>query len=139
MCGPTSAIGLVDYERVIWLDVKDQLRQPGRLAGLMRCFLGNEEVAVVVATTPGGVVHALALLVTDAIAAEIELPGAAASGWVTGHIADNPVEIWLGRAVQAEPRPVALKLTHWIEEHLLLYARRLWWPRYQAPVGRPVW
>ncbi len=59
MCGPTSAIGLVDRERATWLEVKEQMRKPGTMAGLMRGFLGNEEVAVVIATTPEGRVHRL--------------------------------------------------------------------------------
>jgi len=50
MCGSRSAIGLEDHERVTWLEVKDQLREPHHLAGLMRGFLGNEEIAVVIAT-----------------------------------------------------------------------------------------
>ncbi len=69
---------------------------------------------------------------TDAIAEEIVLPDVASGGWVTAHVADYPVEVWLGRDHQAG-RPVAMKVTDWIEEHVLLYARQLWWPRYRPP------
>ena len=74
MCGSTSAVGLEERERELWVEVKEQLREPGQLNGLMRGVLGNEEVAVVVAIEPVGLVRPLAVLVTPAIGEELVLP-----------------------------------------------------------------
>ena len=114
--------------------MKDELRKRHHLAGLMRGFLGNEEVAVVIATTPQGRVHPVVVLVTDAIAAAIVLPDAASDGWVTAHAFDYPIEVWLDPA-RHPVRPVVLKTTEWIEEHLLLYARQFWRPPYRPASG----
>lgn len=122
MCGATSAIGLEDHERLLWAPVKDALRQPGQLAGLMRGFLAETEVAVVIATSPEGRVRPLAVLATREIAEEIVLPDRPpVTGWVPGQVLDYPAEIWL-----AEGRPTALRVTSWMHEHLTLYARQLW-------------
>jgi hypothetical protein len=130
MCGPTSAISLEDHERAIWAELKESLRLPGHLAGLMRGFLG-EEVAVVIATAPDGKVRPVALLVTTTIAAELLVPhDVAGPGWVSGRAGDYAVEVWV-RGGDPSGRPVAMKITDWVEEHLLLYARQLW-HRYRA-------
>ncbi len=132
MCGPTSAISLEDHERTTWVEVKESLREPGQLSGLMRGFLG-EEVAVAIATSPDGVVRPLAVLVTDNIAAELVVPRPVPGpGWVKAQAGDYPVEVWVG-ASDPDAHPVALKMTDWMQEHLLLYARQLW-HRRRKPV-----
>ena len=88
MCGATSAIGLEDHERALWAEVKEPLRQSGLLTGLMRGFLGDEEVAVVIATAPVG------------------------AGPVAAHAGEYPVQVWLGRQHRVG-RPVAVEVTSW--------------------------
>jgi hypothetical protein len=80
MCGPSSALGLADTERALWPVLRERLRVPGQLMGLMRGLLGGDaEVGVVVATSPAGIAVPLAILVTPSIVAEIafadEQPG----------------------------------------------------------------
>lgn len=126
MCGPTSAIGLDDTERALWPDLRERLRQPGRLMALMRGILGGDaEVAAVVAITPAGVVHPLAILATSGIADEIELTGPAGVERQRGRIADYEVEVLLGD-VDGDRRPVAVMMTPWIFENLTLFTRKLW-------------
>lgn len=125
MCGPTSAIGLEDHERLRWAQVKEALRQPGHLAGLMRGFLAGSEVAVVIATAPDGRVRPLAVIVTPVIAEEIVLPDESeGAGWVPGRIGDYPAEIWTAGVIAGGP--TAVRVTPWMHEHLALYARQLW-------------
>jgi hypothetical protein len=72
MCGPSSALGLADTERALWPVLRERLRVPGQLMGLMRGLLGGDaEVGVVVATSPAGIAVPLAILVTPSIVAEI--------------------------------------------------------------------
>ncbi len=128
MCGATSAIGLEDHERALWAEVKEPLRQSGLLTGLMRGFLGDEEVAVVIATAPAGRVRPVAVLVTASIAEELVMPVPAApagAGPVAAHAGEYPVQVWLGRQHRAG-QPVAVEVTSWMQEHLVLYARQLW-------------
>jgi hypothetical protein len=125
MCGPTSAIGLEDSERALWATVKDQLREPGSLAGLMRGFLGDREVAAVIATMADGAVRPVALLVSREIAEELALPDGAGPGWVTGRVGEYEAEVFLDGSGDRQ-RPVALRMTPWLHEYLVLYARRLW-------------
>ena len=126
MCGPTSAIGLDDTERALWPDLRERLRQPGRLMALMRGILGGDaEVAAVVSITPAGVVHPLAILATPAVAAEIELTGSSDDDRQPGRIADYDVEVLLGD-VDGDRQPVAVMMTPWIFENLTLFTRKLW-------------
>src|SRR5262247_261351 len=105
MCGAFSAIGLADTERELWPLVRECLREPGQLMGLMRAVLSEAvEVAVVVAVEPGGAVRPVALLATPGIADEIQLGEGDGDG----------------------VRPLAVLVTPWILEHLALYARNLW-------------
>ena len=124
MCGPNSAIGLEHHERERWEVVRDHLREPGQLAGLMRGFLADHEVAAVVTTTAQGAVRPLAVLVSPDIEAELVLPEDPATGWVDVTLADYPVQAWLER-VGDRPRPLAVRMTPWMHEYLVLYARRL--------------
>lgn len=82
MCGPTSAIGLEEHERWLWRQVKDRLRRPGHLAGLMRGFVGGEEVAVVVATRSDGQVEPVAVLVSAAVRGELTVLGTDPAQWL---------------------------------------------------------
>ena len=129
MCGSTSAVGLEERERELWVEVKEQLREPGQLNGLMRGVLGNEEVAVVVAIEPVGLVRPLAVLVTPAIGEELVLPELtpAGPGPVAAYAGEYPVRVWLGKH-HHRGAAVAVEVTPWMREHLLLYARRLWYP-----------
>lgn len=55
MCGSTSAVGLGEQERQLWPVLRERLRLPGQLMGLMRGVLGGDaEVAALVTTTPPG-------------------------------------------------------------------------------------
>lgn len=128
MCGPNSAIGLEQWERDVWAVIKDALREPGTLAGLMRGFLGDGEVSFVVATVPEGLSRPLAMIVNPVVAAELELedPGMNADRQV-GSIGGDPVEVLVGD-VDGVRRPLAIRVTPWITEHMFVYARRLWWP-----------
>jgi hypothetical protein len=42
MCGASSAVGLADAERALWPLLRDRLRTPGQLMGLMRAVLGGD-------------------------------------------------------------------------------------------------
>ena len=128
MCGPTSALGLAEHERVLWPFLRERLRRPGRLMGLMRAVLGDDvEVAVVVETTPSGVARPLALLATPAIAAEVELLEHGGAGDLRpGRVGGDDVEVVLG-SVHGEPvRPVAVLVNDWLRVNLHPYARELW-------------
>ena len=119
-----------DHERALWAEVKEPLRQSGLLTGLMRGFLGDEEVAVVIATAPEGRVRPVAVLVTPNIAEELVLPVSASpvgDAPVAAHAGEYPVQVWLGRQPRAG-QPVAVEVTPWMLEHLVLYARQLWRP-----------
>jgi hypothetical protein len=129
MCGASSAVGLGDAERALWPLLRDRLRAPGQLMGLMRGVLGDDaEVAAIVTTTPAGISRPVAILVTPAIADEITLlepvPGRDVR---RGRIGDDEVEVLLGGPGPSEDaEPVAIFVTDWIRQHLSLYARELW-------------
>jgi hypothetical protein len=133
VCGSVSAIGLEQREREAWPVLRERLRVPGQLMALMRGVLGDAEVATVVAVTPEGTVRPLAILTTaEMIAAEIDmLPDDAGDGSAgradlrPAMIGDDEVQILVGDGPQG-PQPLAVLMTPWIEQHLLLYARALW-------------
>jgi hypothetical protein len=126
MCGPHSALGLDDAERMLWPQLRETLRIPGRLMALMRGVLGADaEVAVVTAVGADGLVQPIAILLTPAITAELELPAAGAGERVTARIAGDPVDVLMA-TVDGQGRPVALFVNPWIAANLNLYARRLW-------------
>jgi hypothetical protein len=104
MCGSVSAIGLQDAEREVWPFLRERLRAPGRLMGLMRGVLGDAEVAIVIGVAPEDDQHDL---------------------W-RAMIGDDEVRVLVGEGADGHPRPVAILTTPWIEQHLLLYARTLW-------------
>ena len=132
MCGSVSAIGLQDTEREVWPFLRERLRAPGRLMGLMRGVLGDAEVAIVIGVTPEGVVTVLALVATtEVIANEIRMiaPEDDQHDVWRAMIGDDEVRVLVGpeaTAADGHPRPVAILTTPWIEQHLLLYARTLW-------------
>jgi hypothetical protein len=129
MCGSVSAIGLQDAEREVWPFLRERLRAPGRLMGLMRGVLGDAEVAIVIGVTPEGVVTVLALVATtEVIANEIRLiaPEDDHHDLWRAMIGDDEVRVLVGEGADDHPRPVAILTTPWIEQHLLLYARTLW-------------
>lgn len=128
MCGANSAIGLAEVERELWSRVRERLREPGHLMGLMRAVLdGAIEVAVAVAITPNGAVRPLALLATPGIAEEIELGETDRDGLRRARIGDDEFDVLVGAGPdQAGVQPLAVLVTPWISEHLALYARRLW-------------
>ncbi len=130
MCGASSAVGLADAERALWPLLRDRLRTPGQLMGLMRGVLGGDaEVAAVVTTTPTGISRPVAILVTPAIAEEITLlEGPSGSDVRRALIGAEEVEVLLGGdlATADGGRPVAIFVTDWIRQHLSLYARELW-------------
>lgn len=129
MCGASSAVGLADAERALWPLLRDRLRTPGQLMGLMRGVLGGDaEVAAVVTTTPTGISRPIAILVTPAIAEEITLlEGSPGSDVRRALIGAEEVEVLLGDLATADGgRPVAIFVTDWIRQHLSLYARELW-------------
>ena len=127
MCGSSSAVGLGDAERALWPLLRDRLRKPGQLMGLMRGVLGDDaEVAAVVTTTPTGITRPVAIRVTPAIAEEITLlepdPGRDVR---RARIGDDEVEVLLAGSSD-DARPIAVFVTDWIRQHLSLYARELW-------------
>jgi hypothetical protein len=132
MCGSVSAISLEASERRSWPYLRERLRQPGRLMALMRGLLGDVEVAAIVAVTPEGSVTPLAVLTTaDEIAQEIQLSppranGAGPGGLRSARIGDYDVEVLMGAGPDGGARPLAVLVTPWIEQHLLLFARTLW-------------
>lgn len=125
MCGPTSAIGLDDAERAVWLEVRERLRPPGRMMALMRGVLGGDtEVAAVTAVTPAGVVEPLALVATAAIVDEITLTDVSPrEGVRSGRVGDYDVDVLMDDAGE---RVLAVLVSPWIFEHLTLYGRKLW-------------
>jgi hypothetical protein len=129
MCGSVSAIGLQDIERETWPYLRERLRMPGRLMGLMRGVLGDAEVAVVIGVTPEGVVTVLAILAsTEVIINELRLvePEEGNEGLWRAMIGDDEVRVLVGEWPDGNPQPLAILTTPWIEQHLLLYARTLW-------------
>ncbi len=128
MCGPSSAISLEQHERDAWMAVRDQLRMPDHYAGLMRGFLGGEEVAVAISTDREGRSHEVAVLVTATIGAEITLSDPTLSAPAQpASVGGYDVEVLVGH-LGGQRRPVAVRTTPWMRQHLLLYARQLWWP-----------
>lgn len=128
MCGAFSAIGLADTERELWPLVRERLREPGQLMGLMRAVLSEAvEVAVVVAVEPRGAVRPVALLATPGIAEEIQLGEGDGDGLRKARIGDEEFDVLVAPAAGADGiRPLAVLVTPWIIEHLALYARNLW-------------
>ena len=127
VCGPNSAIGLLPWERERWVVVKEQLRRPGEYPGLMRGFLADKEVAAVISTTRDGMSTPLAVIVSHEIEDELDLP-ADGTGWVGARIGDYPAEAYVERTDEGL-RPVAVRMTPWMNEYLVLYARKLWTSR----------
>jgi hypothetical protein len=128
MCGANSAIGTAGAEREMWSQVRERLREPGYLMGLMRAVLdGAIEVAVAVAVTPDGAVWPLAPLATPGIVEEIQLGAAEGDGLRKAWIGDDEFDVLVGTDPgRAGTQPLAVLVTPWIVEHLALYARRLW-------------
>jgi hypothetical protein len=128
MCGTSSAVGLGEQDRASWSLLRERLRRPGQLMGLMRGVLGGDtEVAAVVTTTPVGIVRPIAILVTPSIADEITLLSADAETDVRrALIGDDEVRVLVERIGKEDPRPLAIFVTDWMREHLNLYARELW-------------
>lgn len=124
MCGAYSAFGLDEAERTLWPQLRDRLRQPHHLMGVMRGVLGSDaEVAVVVATSPAGVSQPLAVLVTPAIEGELTLPAdVPKEGVVRALVGPYDVDALTDR----DGRPIALLMTPWLFENLSVYARKLW-------------
>ena len=128
MCGANSAIGLAEAERELWSRVRERLREPGHLMGLMRAVLdGAIEVAVAVAIRPDGAVRPVALLATPGIAEEIQLADTDRNGLRKARIGDDEFDVLVGADPgRSAAQPLAVLVTPWISEHLALYARRLW-------------
>jgi hypothetical protein len=122
MCGTSSAVGLGEQERALWPLLRNRLRRPGRLMGLMRGVLGGDtEVA------PSGIARPIAILVTPSIADEITLlDGDGEADVRRALIGGDEVEVLIEQVNHEDPRPVAILVTDWIREHLNLYARELW-------------
>jgi hypothetical protein len=126
VCGPHSALGLEEAERELWPDLRERLRQPGRLMALMRGILGGDtEVAVVTAVTPAGVVQPLAVLVTPLIADEIELTGADGDQ-VSARIGGDPIDVLMSTTTGSVRKPIAVLVNPWIFSNLTLFTRKLW-------------
>ena len=126
MCGPHSALGLEEAERDLWPDLRERLRQPGRLMALMRGILGGDaEVGVVTAVTPAGVVQPLAVLVTPLIADEIEWITDDADQ-VTARIGGDPIDVLMSTTTGSDRKPVAVLVNPWIFNNLTLFTRKLW-------------
>ena len=128
MCGSSSAVGLAEQERALWPLLRDRLRVPGALMGLMRGVLGGDaEVAAVVRITPDGSVKPVAIIASPLIAEEIRLTDDGPSVDVRrGWIGDDEVQVLIGSARGEDPQPIAIFVTDWIREHLYLYSRELW-------------
>ncbi|HEY8474863.1 MAG TPA: hypothetical protein VIL37_19865 [Natronosporangium sp.] len=95
----------------------------------MRGVLGDVEVAVVTAVTPAGEVRPLAVLTTaPEIAHEIQLveAGPSQGDLRPAKIGDDDVQVVVGEGPGGQPRPLAVLVNPWIEQHLLVFARRLW-------------
>lgn len=130
MCGSVSAIGLEEQERELWPYLRERLREPGHLMALMRGVLGDTEVAAVVAVAPDGAVKPVGVLtLPEAITSEITFePGGRPDerGVRPAKVGDYDVEVLVGEWPDGTPRPLVVLSTPWIEEYLLLYARKLW-------------
>ena len=96
--------------------------------GLMRGVLGGDaEVAVIVSTSPAGISTPVAILVTDAIAGELNLLDRdLGSGLSRARIGDDEVDVVVDGLSGGPPEPLAILVTGWIREHLYLYSRELW-------------
>jgi hypothetical protein len=125
MCGPTSAIGLEEPERALWWLVRHHFEEPGRFVGLMRGFLADREVAAIVTTAVDGAVRPVAVLVSADIEAELVVGEDAGAGWSEVGLGDYRVEVFFD-VLDESLRPVAVRMTPWMHEYLVLYARRLW-------------
>jgi len=126
VCGPHSALGLEEAERELWPDLRERLRQPGRLMALMRGILGGDaEVAVITAVTPAGVVQPLAVLVTPAIADELELTDVD-NDQVTAQIGGDPIDVLMSTTDGSTRQPIAVLVNPWIFSNLTLFTRKLW-------------
>jgi hypothetical protein len=128
VCGSVSAIGLEQRERDLWPYLRERLRQPGRLMALMRGVLGDTEVAAVTAVTAQGAVTPLAILTTsEEIAQEIVLDedDGARPGLRKAKVGDYEVDVVVDEESDGS-RPLAILVTPWIEQHLLVFARTLW-------------
>lgn len=125
MCGPNSAIGLGEVDRVHWPELRERLREPGRLMALMRGVLGGDtEVACITSVSPQGSVQPLALIATPGIVEEIQLSlSPAAEGVRSGKVADYDVEVIVDTSGE---RPLAVLMSPWIFHNLTLYTRKLW-------------
>jgi hypothetical protein len=128
MCGSHSAIGLTEVDRKLWPQIRERLREPRHLMGLMRGVLdGAIEVAAVIAVTPDGIVRPLALVATPILAADVQLDDGSAGEIRPARIGDDKIDVLVGSAAdRAAVQPLAILLTPWITEHLALYARTLW-------------
>jgi hypothetical protein len=127
VCGTSSAIGLNEVDRADWPQLRERLRQPDHLMALIRGVLaGDEEVAAVAAVTPAGIVRPLAILVTPAIEDELDLGIPTGDDRTAGHIGDYEVEVLLDAAAEGEQRAIAVLMTPWIFENLVLFSRKLW-------------
>jgi hypothetical protein len=127
VCGTSSAIGLGEVDRADWPQLRERLRQPDHLMALIRGVLGgDEEVAAVAAVTPAGIVRPLAILVTPAIEDELDLGVPTGEDRTAGHIGDYEVEVLLDAAGDGGRRAIAVLMTPWIFENLVLFSRKLW-------------
>ena len=125
MCGPHSALGLEEAEREAWPVLKERLRRPHHLMALMRGVLGGDtEIAAVAAVSPAGVVQPVAILVTPAIADEIDMTDTSEAGDIRpARIGGDEVEVVLD---DATGRPLAILVNSWLFHNLTLYTRKLW-------------
>ncbi|WP_328465738.1 hypothetical protein OHA21_44355 [Actinoplanes sp. NBC_00393] len=122
-----------EQERQWWPLLRERLRVPGHLMAFMRGVLGDVEIVAVTAVTPHGAVTPVAVLATpDEIAQEIHLiddvrqgehqPADVRHAEIGGY--DAPVLTI--QEPDGQVRPIAVFITPWIEQHLLLFARTLW-------------
>lgn len=141
MCGSNSAVGLAERERALWPLLRERLRVPGQLMGLMRGVLGGDaEVAAVVTTTPAGIAKPVAILATPVIAEEIILVDDDPRAEIRrGRIGDDDVEVLIGSAGGDDLEPVAVLVTDWMREHLYLYSRELWHRPHPAATRGKTW
>ena len=109
---------------------------PGHYMALMRGLLGEVELAVVAAVTLDGYAKPQAILAgAPELRAEIELVGAEGPigedglAMQAGKIIDDPIQVITEPDGQGGRRILAVLATPWIDQHLLLYARNLWYRR----------
>ncbi len=128
MCGSNSAVGLAEQDRVLWPLLRERLRVPGQLMGLMRGVLGGDaEIAAIVTTTPAGIAKPVAIVATPVIAEEITLLDSDPRADIRrGRIGGDDVQVVMGFLQDEDPWPVAVLITGWMREHLYLYSRELW-------------